>query len=80
MVAEVVDQSRGSEGSRASAELRGADFGDPWLNAHAERLLEQWDAKPSLSIPAACGGNGSSGRPAARYTASTAIAASRQPQ
>ena len=56
MVAEVVDQSRGSEGSWASAELRGAEFGDRRLNARAERLLEQWGAKPSLSIPAACGG------------------------
>lgn len=56
MVAERVDQSWGSEGSWASAELLGADFGDRRLNARAEQLLEQLGAKPSLSIPAACGG------------------------
>lgn len=50
MVAEVVD------GGWASRELRGVDLGDERLNKRAVKLLEQFGEKPSLSIPAACGG------------------------
>lgn len=56
MVAERVDRSWGRESGWASEELLGAEFGDRRLNARAELLLEQLGAKPSLSIPAACGG------------------------
>ncbi len=58
MVAEVVGMSWGEAGSWAGAELLGADFGDQRLNARAARLLEDLGSKPSLSIPAACGGWG----------------------
>lgn len=37
-------------------ETKGADFGDQRLDARYQRLLEQLSDKPSLSIPAACGG------------------------
>lgn len=37
-------------------ETQGADFGDQRLNARYRLLLEQLSDKPSLSIPAACGG------------------------
>ncbi len=38
-------------------ETRGADFGDARLDARYRLLLEQLGEKPSLSIPAACGGH-----------------------
>ena len=38
-------------------ETQGADFGDERLDARYEILLEQLSDKPSLSIPAACGGH-----------------------
>lgn len=50
MVAEVVGASW------ASAELHGVNFGDERLNKRAVKLLECLGEKPSLSIPAACGG------------------------
>lgn len=37
-------------------ETKGADFGDERLDARFQILLEQLSDKPSLSIPAACGG------------------------
>jgi hypothetical protein len=37
-------------------ESNGADFGDERLDARYQLLLEQLSDKPSLSIPAACGG------------------------
>jgi hypothetical protein len=37
-------------------ETQGADFGDERLDARYQILLEQLSDKPSLSIPAACGG------------------------
>src|SRR5947208_290631 len=37
-------------------ETKGADFGDQRLEARYQLLLEQLSDKPSLSIPAACGG------------------------
>ncbi len=37
-------------------ETKGADFGDERLDARYQVLLEQLSDKPSLSIPAACGG------------------------
>lgn len=37
-------------------ETQGADFGDERLDARFQILLEQLSDKPSLSIPAACGG------------------------
>src|SRR6266478_2233314 len=37
-------------------ETKGADFGDERLQARYQVLLEQLSDKPSLSIPAACGG------------------------
>jgi len=37
-------------------ETKGADFGDERLDARYQVLLEQLSNKPSLSIPAACGG------------------------
>lgn len=37
-------------------ETTGSDFGDERLDARYQILLEQMSAKPSLSIPAACGG------------------------
>jgi len=37
-------------------ETQGADFGDERLNARYQVVLEQLSDKPSLSIPAACGG------------------------
>lgn len=37
-------------------ETQGADFGDKRLDARYQILLEQLSDKPSLSIPAACGG------------------------
>jgi hypothetical protein len=37
-------------------ETSGADFGDQRLDARYQVLLEQLSAKPTLSIPAACGG------------------------
>jgi hypothetical protein len=37
-------------------ETKGADFGDQRLDARFQVLLEQLSDKPSLSIPAACGG------------------------
>ena len=36
-------------------ETKGADFGDERLNRRFELVLDQLSAKPSLSIPAACG-------------------------
>lgn len=38
-------------------ETKGADFGDQRLDARYQILLEQLSDKPSLSIPAACGGS-----------------------
>jgi hypothetical protein len=38
------------------AETRGADFGDERLNRRYEVLLDHLSDKPTLSIPAACGG------------------------
>lgn len=38
------------------SETQGADFGDERLDARYRILLEQLSDKPSLSIPAACGG------------------------
>lgn len=37
-------------------ETQGADFGDQRLEARFQILLQQFSNKPSLSIPAACGG------------------------
>src|SRR3979409_2339712 len=37
-------------------ETQGADFGDERLDARYQVVLEQLSDKPSLSIPAACGG------------------------
>lgn len=37
-------------------ETQGADFGDERLDARYRTILNQLSAKPSLSIPAACGG------------------------
>jgi Transposase DNA-binding len=37
-------------------ETNDADFGDERLNARYQILLDQLSDKPSLSIPAACGG------------------------
>jgi hypothetical protein len=37
-------------------ETKGSDFGDERCDARYQVLLEQLSAKPSLSIPAACGG------------------------
>jgi hypothetical protein len=37
-------------------ELAGIDLGDARLNRRAQQVLEQLGAKPSVSIPAACGG------------------------
>jgi hypothetical protein len=42
--------------SALAAELAGIDLGDRRLNRRAEVLLEQLGNKPSVSIPAACGG------------------------
>jgi Transposase DNA-binding/Transposase Tn5 dimerisation domain len=38
------------------AEAKGADFGDERLNRRYELLLDRLSDKPTLSIPAACGG------------------------
>jgi hypothetical protein len=38
-------------------ETKGADFGDQRLDARFQILLKQFSDKPSLSIPAACGGH-----------------------
>src|SRR5438132_8422239 len=38
------------------SETKGADFGDERRDARYQILLEQLSDKPSLSIPAACGG------------------------
>uniref|UniRef100_UPI0025E68118 IS4/Tn5 family transposase DNA-binding protein n=1 Tax=uncultured Thiocystis sp. TaxID=1202134 RepID=UPI0025E68118 len=37
-------------------ELAGIDLGDARLNRRAQQVLGQVGAKPSVSIPAACGG------------------------
>lgn len=37
-------------------ELAGVDLGDARLNRRAQRVLEQLGAKPSVSLPTACGG------------------------
>ena len=58
MVADVVGASWSEAESWAGAELLGAEFGDQRLNTRAVRLLEDLGSKPSLSIPAACGGWG----------------------
>jgi hypothetical protein len=44
--------------SALAAELHAIDLGDQRLNRRARRLLEQLGAKPTVSIPAACGGWG----------------------
>jgi hypothetical protein len=42
--------------SCATEEFKGIDLGDKSLNKRAFLLAEQWAAKPTASIPAACGG------------------------
>jgi hypothetical protein len=44
--------------SALAAELRSVELGDQRLNRRARRLLEKLGEKPTLSIPAACGGWG----------------------
>ena len=42
--------------SALAAELAGISLGDKRLNRRARRLLEKLGEKPTVSIPAACGG------------------------
>ncbi|WP_418219967.1 transposase [Candidatus Thiodictyon syntrophicum] len=42
--------------SALAAELDGIDLGDQRLNRRARRVLAKLGEKPTVSIPAACGG------------------------
>ena len=42
--------------SALAAELDGIDLGDQRLNRRARRVLAKLGDKPTVSIPAACGG------------------------
>ena len=44
--------------SALAAELTRIDLGDRRLNRRARRILEKFGQKPTVSIPAACGGWG----------------------
>jgi hypothetical protein len=48
--------------SALAAELTAIELGDQRLNRRARRLLEKLGEKPTVSIPAACGGWGETAR------------------